>query len=152
AEARVQDTVCTEAGNADVEEQGRRHSQRVESYSHDSLHGGSADAVAVICASTSNTLPWRQPGSDLDTEPGCRNRSRTVSARAFRGIPGWRTADRRQAPPRGAAGRRPDPCIRSGRCRMVQRAASPAAEPRDRKSTRLNSSHVKISYAVFCLK
>src|SRR5690606_41416602 len=25
-------------------------------------------------------------------------------------------------------------------------------EPLDRKSTRLNSSHVKISYAVFCLK
>src|SRR5699024_11441126 len=27
-----------------------------------------------------------------------------------------------------------------------------AALPRDRKSTRLNSSHVSISYAVFCLK
>src|SRR5436309_8687120 len=27
-----------------------------------------------------------------------------------------------------------------------------AARRRDRKSTRLNSSHVKISYAVFCLK
>src|SRR5690606_42015610 len=27
-----------------------------------------------------------------------------------------------------------------------------AAEHQDRKSTRLNSSHVKISYAVFCLK
>src|SRR5204862_2300653 len=27
-----------------------------------------------------------------------------------------------------------------------------AAEGRDRKSTRLNSSHVEISYAVFCLK
>src|SRR5437588_8607416 len=26
------------------------------------------------------------------------------------------------------------------------------AEPRDRKSTRLNSSHTVISYAVFCLK
>src|SRR5699024_1110353 len=26
------------------------------------------------------------------------------------------------------------------------------AKPRDRKSTRLNSSHVSISYAVFCLK
>src|SRR5690606_40812075 len=26
------------------------------------------------------------------------------------------------------------------------------AQTRDRKSTRLNSSHVKISYAVFCLK
>src|SRR5436305_11188255 len=25
-------------------------------------------------------------------------------------------------------------------------------EPQDRKSTRLNSSHVRISYAVFCLK
>src|SRR6266403_1956835 len=30
------------------------------------------------------------------------------------------------------------------------RASNP--EPRDRKSTRLNSSHVEISYAVFCLK
>src|SRR6266850_6973084 len=27
-----------------------------------------------------------------------------------------------------------------------------AASPRDRKSTRLNSSHLVISYAVFCLK
>src|SRR3712207_8480212 len=26
------------------------------------------------------------------------------------------------------------------------------ADPRDRKSTRLNSSHANISYAVFCLK
>src|SRR5205814_8391367 len=36
------------------------------------------------------------------------------------------------------------------------RAASPpprtAPSPRDRKSTRLNSSHLGISYAVFCLK
>src|SRR5207302_7437385 len=34
------------------------------------------------------------------------------------------------------------------------RTALPEAFPkgRDRKSTRLNSSHVKISYAVFCLK
>src|SRR5690554_7517715 len=27
-----------------------------------------------------------------------------------------------------------------------------AVDPQDRKSTRLNSSHVRISYAVFCLK
>src|SRR5438874_8891049 len=33
---------------------------------------------------------------------------------------------------------------------MITLAAFPAA--RDRKSTRLNSSHVEISYAVFCLK
>src|SRR5436309_14167356 len=39
--------------------------------------------------------------------------------------------------------------------RCIARARSPtrsASAPRDRKSTRLNSSHVKISYAVFCLK
>src|SRR5690606_40156260 len=37
-----------------------------------------------------------------------------------------------------------------------RRGADPRRRPRkshpDRKSTRLNSSHVKISYAVFCLK
>src|SRR5436309_11538327 len=31
-------------------------------------------------------------------------------------------------------------------------AAAHALDQTDRKSTRLNSSHVKISYAVFCLK
>src|SRR5437660_4115820 len=38
---------------------------------------------------------------------------------------------------------------------MSSRLATWAGEPtghRDRKSTRLNSSHVAISYAVFCLK
>src|SRR5207302_9914253 len=39
---------------------------------------------------------------------------------------------------------------------LERRAPSPgcrcASLERDRKSTRLNSSHVKISYAVFCLK
>src|SRR5690606_40848668 len=32
------------------------------------------------------------------------------------------------------------------------RLARPVRAQQDRKSTRLNSSHVKISYAVFCLK
>src|SRR3712207_8234603 len=35
-------------------------------------------------------------------------------------------------------------------CRPPERAVDVAA--RDRKSTRLNSSHANISYAVFCLK
>src|SRR3712207_7089573 len=30
--------------------------------------------------------------------------------------------------------------------------AEPPQQPQDRKSTRLNSSHANISYAVFCLK
>src|SRR5690606_41863783 len=33
----------------------------------------------------------------------------------------------------------------------LRRRVSAPAPSRDRKSTRLNSSHVKISYAVFCL-
>src|SRR5206468_11924414 len=37
----------------------------------------------------------------------------------------------------------------TGCCRTGRRAAVPS---RDRKSTRLNSSHDQISYAVFCLK
>src|SRR3712207_8537726 len=34
----------------------------------------------------------------------------------------------------------------------VERVADVLDEPGDRKSTRLNSSHANISYAVFCLK
>src|SRR5256885_11456610 len=42
---------------------------------------------------------------------------------------------------------------RSWRLRLRSRTrASPPCESRDRKSTRLNSSHLVISYAVFCLK
>src|SRR5437870_13077452 len=45
------------------------------------------------------------------------------------------------------------PVERLGRHRDVGVARLPAEErARDRKSTRLNSSHVAISYAVFCLK
>src|SRR3712207_8376959 len=35
---------------------------------------------------------------------------------------------------------------------MVQTAEGSLSEVQDRKSTRLNSSHANISYAVFCLK
>src|SRR3712207_7581335 len=41
-------------------------------------------------------------------------------------------------------GRRPQPAVTVARGRPLAR--------RDRKSTRLNSSHANISYAVFCLK
>src|SRR5690554_7154303 len=34
----------------------------------------------------------------------------------------------------------------------IVREVRPSGENRDRKSTRLNSSHVRISYAVFCLQ
>src|SRR6266496_4878538 len=42
---------------------------------------------------------------------------------------------------------------RTGLIRLTLRApGADGAGARDRKSTRLNSSHVEISYAVFCLK
>src|SRR5438034_8127555 len=46
---------------------------------------------------------------------------------------------------------------RAGRCRRRRQGRKGAAAPAraragDRKSTRLNSSHTVISYAVFCLK
>src|SRR4249920_1918968 len=56
------------------------------------------------------------------------------------------------------------PCSKRGRSRPIASSIGDASWPcnrqpkakssagRDRKSTRLNSSHVRISYAVFCLK
>src|SRR2546426_391608 len=54
----------------------------------------------------------------------------------------------------GAAARIPNVRAMSGRrITPAPKPATPATtEPIDRKSTRLNSSHLVISYAVFCLK
>src|SRR3712207_7669890 len=51
-------------------------------------------------------------------------------------------------------GRRRDPARGEGDDRQTAVLRHPAdeLERRDRKSTRLNSSHANISYAVFCLK
>src|SRR5690606_39707311 len=73
-----------------------------------------------------------------------------ISARCASGRGSSRAcpAHRWKCPPRASIGSgsrartRPTPVARA-------HAASPSS---DRKSTRLNSSHVKISYAVFCLK
>src|SRR5207244_12803788 len=58
-----------------------------------------------------------------------------------------RSTRRQRAPPRGGPRRR-EPG--STTCRPSP--PTTAARPSDRKSTRLNSSHQIISYAVFCLK
>src|SRR5437773_7144739 len=48
------------------------------------------------------------------------------------------------------------PANRLNYLRMLQAVSQPELDPKeiekDRKSTRLNSSHITISYAVFCLK
>src|SRR2546430_5385147 len=46
---------------------------------------------------------------------------------------------------------RPEP-LRVGRVLPLHEEAKPHQIAEDRKSTRLNSSHSQISYAVFCLK
>src|SRR2546430_5019223 len=59
-----------------------------------------------------------------------------------------------EAPPMvgiGAAGKDIDVVVRSATLARVERRGSERGA-RDRKSTRLNSSHSQISYAVFCLK
>src|SRR2546430_12528195 len=53
------------------------------------------------------------------------------------------TRDRTRRPPGSRRGAPRPPLLPRARARAV---------PRDRKSTRLNSSHSQISYAVFCLK
>src|SRR5690606_41557587 len=53
-------------------------------------------------------------------------------------------------PAAGSGGARERAAVHAAGCRVEARArAVPRPLPRDRKSTRLNSSHVKISYAVF---
>src|SRR3712207_8026403 len=59
-------------------------------------------------------------------------------------------AARRDAHRRGRGDRGDRPEARRDRVRLGTRL--PLAGLRDRKSTRLNSSHANISYAVFCLK
>src|SRR3712207_7158356 len=70
-------------------------------------------------------------------------RVRWHAARRLRRPAGGARPDRRRAPrrPQAGAARVHDPG-----------GHRPARKPPDRKSTRLNSSHANISYAVFCLK
>src|SRR2546426_1169581 len=64
-------------------------------------------------------------------------------------------ADARSDDRTGRGERRPSRGAGHGASRPAQRAGphrGPALRDEDRKSTRLNSSHLVISYAVFCLK
>src|SRR5690606_39634505 len=45
----------------------------------------------------------------------------------------------------------PSKCLKGPSTRRISTSLPGSMRLRDRKSTRLNSSHVKISYAVFCL-
>src|SRR2546427_6083423 len=83
------------------------------------------------------TTLFRSPAFDMDAE------RRTVGASRAHGrlrVTGGRSArsqpEERRRPPRSSTKTKPRNTV----------------QPLDRKSTRLNSSHSQISYAVFCLK
>src|SRR5207249_11918872 len=59
-----------------------------------------------------------------------------------------RQREQKDAGERGVRTRPPGPRGKPGE--VHGRAEHPPRQPADRKSTRLNSSHVSISYAVFC--
>src|SRR5690606_26475613 len=95
------------------------------------------------CASTGAADILADPPSSLPSWRAGRVRPRLRAT----------TAHRRTGP-------RARPCLESSDFITALQVSKPAlntrwtpyARSRDRKSTRLNSSHVKISYAVFCLK
>src|SRR5438874_8531998 len=67
--------------------------------------------------------------------------------RDLHSFPTRRSSDLRGDPPRA------EPALGAPvESRAARRGGGGARDGRDRKSTRLNSSHVEISYAVFCLK
>src|SRR5690606_42050667 len=80
-----------------------------------------------------------------------RRRTRLRTRRLVRRRAGGARLSRRLGFARGggkdAIGR-----VRRARRAQAERLRMATEVERDRKSTRLNSSHVKISYAVFCLK
>src|SRR5207249_11624645 len=87
-----------------------------------------------------HSFPTRR-SSDLAVRPRRHRVDRDAVARPGRAaLPVLRTLRRMSAP-----------TPRLSRATRLQGEAG-ARLPRDRKSTRLNSSHVSISYAVFCLK
>src|SRR5690606_40838185 len=102
--------------------------------------------------------PVLQPGGNLGRQAGARQTAARLdpSRRGGQRIRRRRRLSRREAD-RRRRGQSHAGMGRDGLERLCQAAArrlrpGTAGNQADRKSTRLNSSHVKISYAVFCLK
>src|SRR5207249_10650541 len=108
-----------------------------------------------------------EPPPPLERDPPAAPCHSEAARTAEAGGPSGRIAERRETDPHSEVGRA-DRCVDHGRCgrwvlsgesadeiqrrHLVRRRGNGHSLPPDRKSTRLNSSHVSISYAVFCLK
>src|SRR5690606_17497568 len=115
------------------------------------LTGDAADTVAGLCRRHARR------GLPLDLRSERRERGlelldRLATREAFLGHPPeilLRLLDLAREPPLQPV---EHSALLELRCELLSRLNEILASREDRKSTRLNSSHVKISYAVFCLK
>src|SRR5256885_11340687 len=92
-------------------------------------------------------FPYPTPFRSLDDAAGRRGPARRVHHPHDRGASDRRA---RHTGPSGGVSRGALPALRRWKDHAVLLGLGP--ERQDRKSTRLNSSHLVISYAVFCLK
>src|SRR5690606_40259300 len=95
-----------------------------------------SSATRARSASSSDAVSGTAPAADRSPPDSRATQARAVTTSAVASATAARPASR---------------CAEetsSGGTRVVRAVVDPS----DRKSTRLNSSHVKISYAVFCLK
>src|SRR5690606_32890802 len=90
------------------------------------LHGGVTGGVREAAYNGKRPVAFATSHQPRAKRPGCRRKARAYLSSTL-------------APA-------------SSRAFLAASASSLATPSLDRKSTRLNSSHVKISYAVFCLK
>src|SRR5437773_8761953 len=108
---------------------------------------GSGELAALVRRTCLSFTPTSRDRADLVALGADSVVLREIDQCARRGAPV-------RAAPRAAAVRPRAPPVRRPRADSVNRvvAMAPAAAIRDRKCTRLNSSHITISYAVLCLK
>src|SRR5436309_9984121 len=114
---------------------------------------GAALAAPPIFPQANNAAPEKNPETSSPTNPA--HRAQTAHVRGQVPEPQYARANLvharspQTAAPAGVRKRHGHRWMYKSLppCRTVPHLAS-----KDRKSTRLNSSHVKISYAVFCLK
>src|SRR5690606_12935834 len=110
----------------------------------------SVGVLTLYCAARWDSEGRRSPGLSRPVAIWSRRSSAMASRREGMG---WITASHSQEP----QGDEPGPRVHGQQLSRVEHESFGSAGQledvgQDRKSTRLNSSHVKISYAVFCLK
>src|SRR5690606_41080230 len=104
----------------------------------------------VVCYLTVTALPYTSPLPLHDALPIFTEKNPLPGTARW---PGWSadSAEKKSPNPPSRCTTKPTTSV-APMIITIACSESVQATERDRKSTRLNSSHVKISYAVFCLK